>query len=346
MPSTTSVLSAYTTFAASAMVVKTMLHEVQALAKQLIPQPLQDRIFSGIGRLLGGPSSQMTLVIDEYNGYALNYIFEASEIYLQTKISPAVSRLRISRAPREKNLSLSIGKGETVIDVFEGIQLKWEMVSSSEKQLAIGGDKGERRSMELSFLKKNAEKVFSSYLPYVVEKSEMIKEENKVVKLYSLGNLQGGAMVGGGAWGSINLDHPSTFETLAMDSKVKEGLIKDLDRFVKRRKFYKRVGKAWKRGYLLYGPPGTGKTSLIAAMANYLKFDIYDLELTNLQRNSQLRKLLVSTKNRSILVMEDIDCSTEFQDRRIGIQNQNTTQVSFFTSYIYIYTHIRGKIKK
>ncbi|KAL2898704.1 hypothetical protein RDABS01_006847, partial [Bienertia sinuspersici] len=34
------------------------------------------------------------------------------------------------------------------------------------------------------------------------------------------------------------------------------------------------IGRAWKRGYLLYGPPGTGKSSLIAAIANYLKFDI------------------------------------------------------------------------
>ncbi|CBI27588.3 unnamed protein product, partial [Vitis vinifera] len=306
MPATSSVFSAYTTFVASAMLVKTMLHEVQTLAKQLVPQQLQDKILSGIGRLLGDPSSQMTLVIDEYNGYTMNQIFEASQIYLQTKISPAVSRLRVSRSPREKNLLVTISNGEKV----------------------MGGDKGERRSIELSFLKKNMEKVLSSYLPYVVERSESIKEENKVVKLYSLGNFQGGAMVGGGAWGSINLDHPSTFETLAMDLKLKEDLIKDLDRFVRRRKFYKRVGKAWKRGYLLYGPPGTGKTSLIAAMANYLKFDVYDLELTSLQRNSQLRKLLVSTKNRSILVIEDIDCSTELQDRQAGRYNQPTTQLT------------------
>jgi chaperone BCS1 len=87
----------------------------------------------------------------------------------------------------------------------------------------------------------------------------------------------------------------------------------DLDRFVKRKDFYLKVGKPWKRGYLLYGPPGTGKSSLIAAMANYLKFDIYDLELASLHGNSDLRKLLTRTTNRSILVIEDIDCSIELQ---------------------------------
>jgi chaperone BCS1 len=88
------------------------------------------------------------------------------------------------------------------------------------------------------------------------------------------------------------------------------------------------VGKAWKRGYLLYGPPGTGKSSLIAAMANYLKFDIYDLELTNLRSNSELRRLLVSAANRSILVIEDIDCSVELKDRQYEGFDHGDSQVS------------------
>ena len=178
--------------------------------------------------------------------------------------------------------------------------------------------KFEKRVIELSFHNKCMEKVLSSYLPYVMERSKAIKEENKVVKLFSLGNFCGD---NDGTWGSTNLDHPATFDKLAMDPVLKKELIDDLDRFVRRRDFYKRVGKAWKRGYLLYGPPGTGKSSLIAAMANYLKFNIYDLELTSLYSNSELRRLLVSTRNRSILVIEDIDCSIELQDRFAGPGN-------------------------
>lgn len=184
----------------------------------------------------------------------------------------------------------------------------------------LHSEKVERRSIELSFHKKYKDKVLSSYLPFVLEMSNTIKEEEKVLKLHPLGNYCDNQ--------DINLDHPSTFDTLAMDPTLKKEIIDDLDRFVKRRKFYKRVGKAWKRGYLLYGPPGTGKSSLIAAMANYLKFHIYDLELTSLKKNSELRRLLVSTANRSILVIEDIDCSTDFQNREAGGYNQSDSQLT------------------
>ena len=76
-------------------------------------------------------------------------------------------------------------------------------------------------------------------------------------------------------WSAINLKHPATFKTMAMDSEQKRLILEDLDRFVRRKELYQRVGKAWKRGYLLYDPSGTGKSSLIAAIANYLKFDRY-----------------------------------------------------------------------
>ena len=64
------------------------------------------------------------------------------------------------------------------------------------------------------------------------------------------------------------------------------------------RKLCKKVGKAWKRGYLLYGPPGNGKSSLFAAMANYLEFNIYDLNLLDIYSDSKLRRILLSTFNR------------------------------------------------
>uniref|UniRef100_A0A453S2I6 AAA+ ATPase domain-containing protein n=2 Tax=Aegilops tauschii subsp. strangulata TaxID=200361 RepID=A0A453S2I6_AEGTS len=112
-------------------------------------------------------------------------------------------------------------------------------------------------------------------------------------------------------WSYTDFDHPATFETLAMNPAKKRMIMDDLDDFRDSRDYYRRIGKAWKRGYFLYGPPGTGKSSMVAAMANHLNYDVYDVELASLQTNSDLRKLFAETTRRSIIVIEDIDCSLD-----------------------------------
>ncbi|KAL7261307.1 hypothetical protein ACSBR1_006868 [Camellia fascicularis] len=243
------------------MLVRSIINEVQAITKQVIPQQLHNKILSKMGGLLGNFSSQTILVIDETNGLSINEMFEASKIYLRLKISPSVERLKVPKAPGEKDLCVSINQGEKIMDTFEGVQLTWQMICIETQKTSTnyeGGFETEfvaRRSIELSFHKKYREMVLSSYLPYVLERSKTMKEENQ------------------------------------------KEVIEDLDRFVKRRHFYRRVGKAGKHRYLLYGPPSTGKSSLIAAMTNYLKFHIYDLELTSLRSDAELRRHLISTAN-------------------------------------------------
>ncbi|KAK2979987.1 hypothetical protein RJ640_020013 [Escallonia rubra] len=57
-------------------------------------------------------------------------------------------------------------------------------------------------------------------------------------------------------------------------------------------------------------------STLIAAMANYLGFDVYDLELTAVRTDSDLRRLLIRTANWSIIMVEDIDCSLSLDSPR------------------------------
>lgn len=101
-----------------------------------------------------------------------------------------------------------------------------------------------------------------------------------------------------------------------MDPAKKKDVIDDLDMFKQSKDYYNRVGKPWKRGYLLYGPPGTGKSTMVAAMANHLGYDVYDFELTSVKTNTDLRKLLIETKSKSIMVFEDIDCSLQVTGKR------------------------------
>ncbi|EXB47694.1 hypothetical protein L484_010478 [Morus notabilis] len=56
---------------------------------------------------------------------------------------------------------------------------------------------------------------------------------------------------------------------------------------------------------------GTGKSTMICAMANFLDYDVYDLELTAVKDNTKLRKMLIDASNKSIIVIEDIDYSRD-----------------------------------
>ncbi|KAF5736006.1 ATP-dependent zinc metalloprotease FTSH 2 chloroplastic-like isoform X1 [Tripterygium wilfordii] len=310
MPKTASTFfSAYASFAATMMLIRSM-------ANDLVPPEIRSYIYSIFHHLFRGSlsSSSLTMVFEENCGMTRNQVFDSAEIYLRTKISPSTNRLMVSKTEKQKNFTVMFDKGEEIADIFEDLKLKWRFVYEEPKDQYSR----ENKYFELSFNKKYKEKVLGEYLPCVVNRAEDIRNKEKMVKLYNRDCPQNyeDEFAGGNGWGCINLEHPATFETLAMDPEMKKMIIDDLDRFMRRKEYYKKVGKAWKRGYLLYGPPGTGKSSLIAAMANYLNFDIYDLDLKSVYSNSDLRRTLLSTTNRSILVIEDIDCNAEVQDRQ------------------------------
>ncbi|CAN8257719.1 unnamed protein product [Cochlearia groenlandica] len=314
--SPTALFSAYASLTGFLMLFRSMLHD-------FVPEQLRTYLYSFFDRFFTPKSNNLTVIIDENFGLNRNQVFDAAETYLRNKIGPETERLRVGKTPKQKHFTVSIEKGEEIFDEFEDLKVKWSYVHSENEK----GDKV-KRYYELTFDKKLREKVMSLYLTHVVSESEEIKRNLRVVKLYSRDVYASDDDDGcaGGNWGCISLEHPSTFDTLAMDPCAKKKIIDDLERFLKRREFYKRVGKAWKRGYLLYGPPGTGKSSLIAAMANYLKFDVFDLELSSIYDNGELKRVLLSTTNRSILVIEDIDCNAEVRDREA--ENQETEKIN------------------
>ncbi|EPS60650.1 hypothetical protein M569_14151, partial [Genlisea aurea] len=319
LPSTAAdFFSTYASFAATLMLLRTLINDI-------VPESLKNYIYSSldsafhyfIDRFFRNIARKVTVVIDEEAGISRNQIYDAAEIYLRTVIDPDAQRLKANKTAKQKSINLSMEKDQEIVDNFRGIEVKWKLlVIEPEDKTRFMPIK---RYFELTFDKSKKSSVIEEYLPFVLSKSQEIKANERAVKLYTrdspFDNDEADEGGGGGYWGCINLDHPVTFEKLAMDPDLKRAVIDDLDRFVRRKEYYRRVGKAWKRGYLLYGPPGTGKSSLIAAIANYLKFDVYDLELTSVYDNRELRKILLCTTNKSILVIEDIDCSVPMHDR-------------------------------
>ncbi|CAK8535012.1 unnamed protein product [Lathyrus sativus] len=287
---------------------------MRTITNELIPREFLHFFQSGIDHLLRHFSGQFTVVIDEFQGRARNQVFEAAETYLGSKATVKAERVKVSKSEDHKDLSFNLDRNEEVSDVFEGVSVKWKLiciqVDSSRIQHSDqeSSSVSEIRSYELTFHKKHKNKIFHSYLPYVMEIAQQIKQGDMAIKIhkneYCLWSYE-----------PVKFNHPMSFNTLAIDEKLQREIVNDLDKFVRSREFYRRTGKAWKRGYLLYGPPGTGKSSLIAAMANYLHYDIYDLDLTVIGDNRDLKQLILGMSNRAILVIEDIDCTIKLQNR-------------------------------
>ena len=217
------------------------------------------------------------------------------------------------------SLVLSMDEFERVTDEFMGAKVWWVLsksVSPTRTMSMSYYPEQEKRFYELSFHKRYRDIITESYLEHVIREGKEIRVKNRQRKLYTNSPGYKWPSYKQTMWSHIVFEHPATFETMALEPDQKKEIIEDLLTFSQSKDFYARIGKAWKRGYLLYGPPGTGKSTMIAAMANFLSYDVYDLELTAVKDNTELRKLLIETTSKSIIVIEDIDCSLDLTGQR------------------------------
>lgn len=106
-----------------------------------------------------------------------------------------------------------------------------------------------------------------------------------------------------------------------IDPIQKERILNDIQNFINHKNFYNLKNILYRRGYLFYGPPGTGKTSLISALANYFKRNLYILNLKNVDKEV-LDDLFDSMDSNSIVLIEDIDAYFKGRD-------SNSTDLSF-----------------
>ncbi|RCV26377.1 hypothetical protein SETIT_5G240900v2 [Setaria italica] len=300
-----SAITAATSVVAAAMLLRRLVADVL---------PAGARPLVGTLLLLPPPSARRhAVVIEEFDGAFYNRVFLAARAYVSTLLAaaragaPAVVKASLPRGAGAEQITLAMRPGTAVVDVFRGAELKWRLSGGrgTGRRRADGGGAGE--AFRLSFDGRHKDLVLGAYLPFVMARVEAMAREQRQAKLYS--NEWG-------KWRPVRLRNASTFATLAMDAALRQDVVGDLDMFLGRREYYGRTGRAWKRGYLIHGPPGTGKSSLVAAISNHLHFDVYDLDLGAVRSNTELRKLLIRMKNRSILLVEDVDCALAAAPRR------------------------------
>lgn len=207
---------------------------------------------------------------------------------------------------KQSEILLELDANQVVHDSFLGAKIMW-MMKTPSSTAAASVAKSERnsyscRTFVLSIRKHDKRRILRSYLQYIHTVSDEIEGKRKDLKLRMNTENDGNER-----WRSVPFTHPTTLDTIAMDSDLKNKVRSDLETFLKSKQYYHRLGRVWKRSYLLYGPSGTGKSSFIAAMANFLNYDIYDIDLSKVSNDSDLKLLLLQTTNKSIIVIEDLD---------------------------------------
>eukprot|EP00249_Psilotum_nudum_P006766 c20039_g1_i1 orf=356-1978(-) len=288
----------------------------QTLINALLPPEIRVVIGRLTCRLMDWFSSYSFIDIPEYDGVTANELYSAIKLHLSKTGSFTAKRVSMCHLSNSSTFTYSPANNEPFPETFDGGKVLWEHQVSQRQNQGYSWKPmpDDKRSYVLKVHKNDRDRIVVPYLEHIMEHAKEIRRLNRERLLYTNSkSLSWDAR--SQPWEAVPFKHPSTFETLALDPERKARVVADLVAFAKGEQFYQKTGRAWKRGYLLYGPPGTGKSSMIAAMANFLSYDVYDLELTEVHTNAELRKLLIRTTNKSIIVIEDIDCSLNLTNR-------------------------------
>nr|XP_043612878.1 AAA-ATPase At2g46620-like [Erigeron canadensis] len=185
-------------------------------------------------------------------------------------------------------ITLVIDHNQVFLDSFLGSRIFWKL---------------DNNCFVLKLRRKEKRRILTSYFQHIHKIADEI-DQTKEVNLYI--NAEND-VAKNGRWVSTRFKHPATIDTAMIDIDLKNKVKSDLESFLKSRQYYHRLGRVWKRSYLLYGPSGTGKSSFIAGMSKFLCYDIYDIDLSKVVNDSDLKMLLLQTKIKSMIVVEDLD---------------------------------------
>ncbi|OMO93559.1 hypothetical protein COLO4_16827 [Corchorus olitorius] len=197
---------------------------------------------------------------------------------------------------KSNDIVLHLDTNQTIRDIFLGARVTWKIEKSENNG---------RRVFVLRLRKNDKRRILRPYLQHILSVADDIDQRKKEIKLHI--NVVDNQSGQNGRWRSVVFNHPSSLDTLVMDSDLKNRVKSDLEMFLKSKQYYHRLGRVWKRSYLLYGASGTGKSSFVAAMARFLHFDVYDIDLSKVSDDSDLKMLLLQTTRRSIILIEDLD---------------------------------------
>ncbi|CAM0956452.1 unnamed protein product [Alopecurus aequalis] len=226
---------------------------------------------------------------------AENPLFRKAAAYVSSlpSLEDADAACVLSSSSKSNDFSLQLGSGHTAHDAFLGARLAWTNGGAAKDGLC--------ERLVLRVRRNDRTRVLRPYLQHVESVADEMELRRRELRLYANTGASQAPR-----WASAPFTHPATLDTVAMDPELKTRVRADLESFLKGRAYYHRLGRVWRRSYLLYGSHGTGKSTFAAAMARFLGYDVYDIDLSRAGCDD-LRAMLLDTAPRSLILVEDLD---------------------------------------
>lgn len=181
------IISTIGSVAAATMVARKM-------ARRYLPSEFQDYIYIGLRNFIKKKfSKHLTMVIYESDWFHENEIYNAFQSYVAARMSTDIHRVKVSKTRNDNNIAVAMEVNEEFTDIYKGVQLYWSSVSKKTptKQYSSHNDmksssRKTKHSLELTFHQDYKDLVLNDYLPFVLKSAEMMKQEQKTLKLFTV----------------------------------------------------------------------------------------------------------------------------------------------------------------